>query len=301
MADAYLAVGDGHELYYERIGRHGSIPIFFIHGGPGSGFTESHKKLFDLSRYELIFYDQRGSGKSRPYLSLERNTTKDLVEDIERLRKHLQIERFALAGASWGATLALLYAEAYPERVTGLSLMSVFLATHAEAQGFVDGSTAREFPVIWERFVALVPKSHQADIAQYYLDKLLHGTEEERDKFAYNWALYDLSLSTGESSEKVVGPLVRARSYRSLALMTAYYITHDFFLPEGAVLERAGLLAGIPTSLVQGVRDPVTPPAAAQALHAALPQSELFLLEGLHADDLMKKLFVTQTEKLAAV
>ena len=130
----YVDVGGGHKVYFECFGNQKSQPILFIHGGPGSGFTESHKKLFNTARFNVIFYDQRGAGKSKPYLSLEENTTQNLIEDIEKLRNFLQLEKLILIGSSWGATLALLYAIQYPQRVMGMVLMSVFLATRNEIE-----------------------------------------------------------------------------------------------------------------------------------------------------------------------
>jgi len=297
----FLQVSDGHQLYYERVGKPGGTPVLFVHGGPGSGFTQRHKKLFDPNRFDAVFYDQRGSGKSRPYLSLEGNTTQNLIDNIEKLRAHLKIEKWVLAGASWGATLALLYAEAYPGRVAGLSLMSIFLATHAESLRFVDGSTADTFPEIWNRFAAFVPLDFRSNIAAYYLERMRTGTDTEQERAAYLWALYDIALSTGEYSEEVLAPVVRALSYRSLALMTAYYIENDFFLSENAILQNAGAIARIPLSIVQGSRDPITPPEAAQKLHQALPRSRLFMYEDFHVGEQLVNQFVSETARLCGV
>lgn len=279
----YLDVGDGHEIFYDVVGNQDAVPIVFVHGGPGSGFSEKHKDLFDLERQQVVLYDQRGAGRSKPYLELAGNTTQKLVEDIEKLRRHFGLERILLAGASWGATLALLYACTYPKYTHGMVLASIFLGNRKEARRFIDGSTKASHPTVWEQFVAVVPESERHNVLGFYLNKLQNGAEDEKEKYARTWAQYDLALSSGEESLEVANKSVGTVSYRSLALLTAYYIKNDFFIEEDHILKHADALAGIPLSIVQASEDAVTPPDAAHALHQAIDGSKLALIEGPHA------------------
>lgn len=291
----YLNVDNGHSLYYELFGNPALKPVLFVHGGPGSGFNEGLKKFFDPGKFNVIFYDQRGAGRSLPFLFLHHNTTQYLVDDIEKLLNFLGIDKVIVVGSSWGATLGLLYAIKYPHRVNGLVLTSVFLATKKEIKNFVNGNTAHFFPEIWERFVQIVPENRRSDITSYYLEKMLHGSEEEKDKYFFNWALYDISLSTGEFSMDKLEKPIRGMAYQSLALLTAYYIVHDFFLSENYILQNIASIQNISAHIIQGKSDVVTPPHAALELHRYLPNSSLDLIDGLHAGKEIKEKLVEKT------
>lgn len=294
----YLPVGNGHEIYYEYYKNAELKPLVFLHGGPGSGFNDGHKKLFNPDEFHVLFYDQRGAGKSKPYLSLEKNTTEHLVDDIAKLLDECGIDTAVLTGASWGATLALLFAIKYPERVEAMVLAGIFIATREEAQAFVDGSTAEEYRDVWERFIRLVPEDKRGNVAGYYLDRMLNASETERDEYFFNWALYDISLSTGETSREKLEPVIRKMSYKSLSLITAYYIENDFFLPDNYVLENIDKINDIPTVLIQSSEDVVTRPEIAQKLHKKLRNSELIELSGAHAGGELKEKLVKKVETM---
>lgn len=296
----YLTVGDGHELYYEAFGNPKLKPLLFIHGGPGSGFSEKLKTLFDPKKFNVIFYDQRGAGKSRPYLSLKENTTQNLIEDIKKLLDFLKIKSVVIVGPSWGATLALLFAIRYPHYVSGMVLTSIFLGTQKEAQRFVDGSVKDVYPEIWNRFIGLVPENKRGDVAPYYLDKMLHGSADEKEKYSFNWALYDISLSTGGSAQEKLEGTIKMISYQSLALLTAYYITNNFFLPEGYILKNLENIKKIPVSIIQSTSDIVTLPAIASKLHKHLPKSSLEFIEGTHSGKEVKDQLIEKAASLLA-
>lgn len=294
----YMRVSGGHELYYELYGNPKIKPVLFIHGGPGSGFSEKLQGLFDPEKFNMIFYDQRGAGKSKPYLSLHENTTEYLVEDIEALLNFLDLKKVIVVGASWGATLGLLYAIKYPERVESLVLMSVFLGTKSEIQFFVDGSTAKIFPECWKRFISIVPEDKQSNAASFYLDKMLHGSDDEKEKYFFNWVLYDMSLSTGIiTTEKLEKP-IHKMYYESLALLTAYYIVNNFFLPEGYIFKNLHKIQKIPISVIQGKFDAVTPARTAIELCKHLPHASLELVESLHAGKEIKGKFIKRIAAL---
>lgn len=294
----YLLVDDGHELYYEAFGNPELKSLLFIHGGPGSGFSEKLKNLFDPKKFNVIFYDQRGAGRSKPYLSLKENTTQNLIEDIKKLLDFLKIKSVVIIGPSWGATLGLLFAIQHPHYVSGMALMSIFLGTKKEAQRFVDGSVKDVHPEVWNRFASLVPENKRNDITAYYLDKMLHGSTDEKEKYFFSWALYDLSLSTGESAEEKLEKTIRAMSYQSLGLLTAYYITNNFFLSEGYILNNLENLKEIPVFIIQSKSDIVTLSAVASNLHNHLPKSSLELIDGTHSGKEIKDKLI---EKAAAL
>ena len=162
-------------------------------------------------------------------------------------------------------------------------LSGVFLATRAEAESFMDGSVQNTFPEAWEKLISLVPNDERDDIAAYYLEKLLHGSDTEREKYSFNWALYDVSISTGETSEEKLTGAVKSMSYQSLALFTAHYIKNSFFIPEGYVLDNIQKIEGIPVAIVQSGADAVTPPTSAIELHKRLNKSSLDLVEDTHS------------------
>ena len=299
-ASGYVPTERRIKIYYERLGNPILPPVLFIHGGPGSGFSAGYQKLFDPEKFNVIFYDQRGAGKSVPYCSLYHNTTPYLIADIKKLLDYLHIRRVVIVGPSWGCALGLLFAIAHPECVSGMVLTGVFLATHKEARSFVDGSTAKFFPRVWEKFTAIIPEDQRHNIARYYLKKLTTGTAEEQEQYAYNWALYDISLSVGELPPDKASQAVHSLSYRSLALLTAYYIVHDFFIPDGYIADHSAILRSIPISIIQGTGDAVTPPDAAIALHNCCPQSSLELIDALHSGNDIKNKLSEQTLRMIA-
>ncbi len=167
-----LSVGDGHWLYVEEVGTRGAVPALFLHGGPGSGGSTRHRHLFDPERFHAVLFDQRGAGRSHPYLSTHANTTQHLVADIERIREHFGFESMLVVGGSWGSTLALSYAETHPERVSGLVLRAVFLGTDAEVDWAFRRAPSQLRPDLYENFVAALPEAERADPLKSYVARL---------------------------------------------------------------------------------------------------------------------------------
>lgn len=159
-----LDVGDGHIIYWERAGTRGAKPVVFLHGGPGGGIYETHRQLFDPDRYDILLFDQRGCGKSVPHAKLEANTTWHLVEDIERLRALMGVDKWMVFGGSWGSTLALAYAQTHPERVSELILRGIYTLTKAEMDWYYQYGVNQMFPEKWERFIAPVPPDERHDM-----------------------------------------------------------------------------------------------------------------------------------------
>ena len=190
-----LSVGDGHWLYVEEVGTRGATPVLFLHGGPGSGSQHAHRTLFDPERHHAFLFDQRGAGRSHPYLSLAANTTQNLVADIETIREHFGIERWIVIGGSWGSTLALAYAEAYPQRVAGIVLRAVFLGTRDEvAWAFVEGPK-RFRPELFADWIALLDEPERADPIAAYVARLANPDPKVHVPAAHAWHAYERTLS----------------------------------------------------------------------------------------------------------
>ncbi len=275
-----LDVGDGHWLYVEQVGNPHGVPALFLHGGPGSGAQHLHRKLFDVERNRAILFDQRGSGRSHPYLGRAHNTTAHQIADIERIRQHLGIERWIVTGGSWGSTLALAYAQAHPQRVAALALRAVFLGTTREVQwAFVEGPRAFR-PELYRAFVAALPQAEQADPLSAYIARLNDPAAHIHTPAAHIWDAYERALSVLDPGEVRLpdGIELQARTPPT-PLLEAHYIAHDFFLADGALLEGASKLAGIPGVIVQGRYDLLCPPATAHALAERWPSCRLEIID----------------------
>ena len=273
-ASGFLDVDAGHALYWEVCGNPRGSPALFLHGGPGGGCTNTSRRFFDPSRYRIVLFDQRGCGRSTPAGSLESNTTAHLVDDIERLRKFLNIERWLLFGGSWGATLALVYAQQYPQRVSAMVLRATFTARQSELDWLYCShgqGAANIFPEAWARFVAFIPQSDRVDLIAAYHARLTSGDAIIESAAARAWCVWEDAISTFLPS-----PLVSDETaLRSLARIEAHYFVHRAFIDEGQLIANANCLRGIPGVIVQGRYDAVTPPTTAWDLHRAWPGSQL--------------------------
>lgn len=271
----YLEVGDGHALYWEACGsRHGK-PALFLHGGPGGGCQADHRRLFDPECYRIILFDQRGGGRSRPSASLEANTTSDLVADIERLRLFFGFDDWLILGGSWGAALALAYAQVHRARVRALILRGVFTARRSELDWlYREDGASRLFPEGFERFVAPIPAAERHDLIAAYHRRLMSGDSGVAAEAARHWCAWESSLLTLMPKTYATGSAASPGEI-ALARIETHYFVNDTFLEEAQLLAGAELLAGLPGIIVQGRYDLVTPAATAWALHKAWPGSQL--------------------------
>ena len=274
----HFSVDDTHSLYVEEVGTSGGIPALFLHGGPGAGCEPYHRRFFDPQRYRVILFDQRGAGRSTPHASLKDNTTSHLIEDIERLRKHLGIERWLVFGGSWGSTLALAYAETHPERVSALVLRGIFLCRPTEIQWFYQSGANRLFPDYWEDFAEPVPPARRDDMLAAYYEILTGDDELRRLAAAKAWSLWEGRTATLLPDASVEAHFAQPHVALSMARIESHYFVHDAFLDPNQLLMNAGRLAGIPGVIVHGRYDVICPLENAWALHAAWSGSELAII-----------------------
>ena len=270
-ASGRLAVDSGHELYWESSGNPQGVPALFLHGGPGGGCNADNRRFFDPSRYRIVLFDQRGCGRSTPEASLESNSTAHLIADIEVLREMLSIERWLLFGGSWGATLALAYAQLHPQRVSAMVLRGAFTARESELDWLYRRGASLIFPEHWASFASFIPEGERADLVHAYHARLTSGDAVIEAEAARSWCLWEDVLSTllpspTSSNETVL---------RSLARIETHYFVHQAFLDQGQLLANAHRLHGIPGIIIQGRHDMVTPPVTAWELHQAWPGSML--------------------------
>ena len=300
-----LDVGDGHSLYWEVSGNPGGKPAVVLHGGPGAGSSPGKRGLFDPERYRVVQFDQRNSGRStpsatEPVVDLSANTTRHLVADIEALRVHLGIERWLVQGGSWGVTLALAYAEAFPERVTEMVLAAVTDGDRRDTD-WITRDMGRVFPREWERFRDGVPVDERdGDLAAAY-SRLLHDPDPEvRAKAAHEWCVWEdthMSLAPDAApSLSVEDPAFQL----AFARLVTHYWSHGCFLEEGQLLRDIGRLHGIPAVLIHGRYDVSGPLGTAWALHRAWPGSELVVLDDTgHGGGSMTAAIVAATDRFA--
>lgn len=256
---------DGHRIYVEQCGNPDGIPVVVLHGGPGGGCSPAMRRYFDPSAFRVILFDQRGCGRSRPHASVLQNTTWHLVNDIEVIRKELGISRWICFGGSWGATLALVYAITYPDRVSHLVLRGVFLMTRAELDWFYGGGAGAFFPELWSRFVNAIPQDERGDLIAAYHRRLFSGNVMEETRFGRIWANWENALASIHND----GPLGEspAEYARAFARLENHYFQNGGFLEEdGWILREKSRIKHIPATIIQGRYDMICPPLAAWKL-----------------------------------
>ncbi|WP_242662340.1 prolyl aminopeptidase [Teichococcus deserti] len=278
-ASGQLALGDGFLLSWEACGNPAGRTALVLHGGPGSGRSERARRWFDPDRFRVILFDQRGAGRSAGPEDLAANTTPHLIADIEALRRHLDVENWLVLGGSWGATLALAYAQQHPERVTGLVLHAVATTTRREIDWITRG-VGRLFPREWERFAAGVPAAEREGcLAAAYNRRLLHPDPAVHHQAARDWCDWEaaiLDIGPGSAAQnRFDEPAFRLR----FARLVTHYWRHAAWLEEDALLQGMPKLAGIPGQLVHGRLDLGSPLATAWQLHRAWPGSRLTVVE----------------------
>lgn len=256
-----IDTGDGHSLYVEECGNPDGMPVIFLHGGPGSGVSAMHRRMFDPTRFRAVLFDQRGSGQSRPFASVANNTTDHLVADMERIRNHLGIDSWLVFGGSWGATLALVYGIRHTEHCLGFILRGVFMGTKVEIDWFLY-DMKRFYPEAWQRFASFIPEHEQHDLLAAYASRLMGDDANISMAAAEQWSAYENSCATLKAEMRGGG----GRMALSLARMEAHYFCHNCFLPDHYIADHIDHLDGIPAAIIQGRHDVICPPFSAHML-----------------------------------
>lgn len=269
-----LDVGDGHKIYLEQSGNPDGLPVVVFHGGPGGGCSPAMRRYFNPEVYRIILFDQRGCGRSQPHASVHENTTWHLVRDIELIRETLEISQWAVFGGSWGATLALVYAQAHPDQVLALILRGVFLATKAELDWFYGGGAGKFWPETWARFADMIPEDEQHDMIAAYHKRLFSGNLTTEIQYGRAWAQWENALASVQSNGH--GGDAPGEYARAFSRLENHYFTHDAFLDyDGQILDRVDRISHIPGVIVQGRYDMICPPESAWKLARAWPNAEL--------------------------
>ncbi len=272
-----MDVGDGHKIYVEQSGNPSGRAVVVLHGGPGGGCSPAMRRYFDPSVYRVILFDQRGCGRSQPHASVEANTTWHLVDDIERIRRELGIDKWSVFGGSWGATLALIYAQAHPDPVEHLILRGVFLATEAELQWFYGGGAGRFWPEVWARFVGLIPEDERDDMIRAYHKRLFSDDLREQTLHAKAWTAWENALASVHSAG--MGGDTPDHYARAFARLENHYFTNRAFLGhDGQILDQIDRIAHIPGVIVQGRYDMICPPYSAWTLAERWPYADLRMI-----------------------
>jgi proline iminopeptidase len=277
-----LPVGDGHEIHVESVGRVDGIPAVYLHGGPGSGCQPDHRRLFDPERFHTVLFDQRGAGRSRPKGSRDANTLPHLIADMELIREKFGLDRWMVVGGSWGATLALAYAQAYPDRVTGIVLRATFLGMRSELEGAFLESLPRFRPGLHADFLSLLAEDERQQPLDAYWRRILDADPAVHGPAARAWQGTESILSEHAPGRTRldIAALNSSRPLPATPFMEAHYFANNCFMQPGQLLEGAGRLQNIPGIIVQGRYDLLCPPSTSQALAAVWPQAEIRIVEG---------------------
>lgn len=276
----YLRVSDVHEIYYEQSGNPQGRPVFFLHGGPGGSAGPVSRRLYDPKKFRIVLHDQRGAGRSRPFADLRENDTRNLVEDIERLRRHLKIEeKILILGGSWGSTLALAYAEAHPERVSGMVLRGIYLGTREEMEHFYGHGVAAYFPEVSERLWSQVPEMPGKTPPQRLLALLESPDPAVRQRIARAWAAYETKVAYLRRSDEEVEAGFKDWDPTAFSRIENHYMANDCFLEPDQLLKNVDRIKEIPVVIVNGRYDVICPPKTAWKLHKALPKSQLWIVD----------------------
>ncbi|RGP40632.1 Prolyl aminopeptidase [Altererythrobacter insulae] len=268
-------VGEGHSLYYERVGTPGAKPAVFLHGGPGGGISEKNRRQWDPELYDVLLFDQRGCGKSQPFAEIENNDTWRIVADIEKLREMCGHDSWQVFGGSWGATLSLAYAQTHPERCDEIVLRGVFLAREKEKNWLYRYGASEIMAEQWDKFVGLIPEDERDDLVRAYYNRLTSDDEATRLAAAREWSLWEGNVATLLPDAQLLDAFADPAKAVPFARICAKFFLEDFYFEESQLLKNAHRIREIPGIIVQGRHDICTPPTSAWELKKAWPEVDL--------------------------
>jgi proline iminopeptidase len=275
-----LKVSDLHTIHIEESGNPNGKPVIFLHGGPGGGIEPIYRQYFDPEKWRIIIFDQRGCGKSTPHAELAENTTWELVDDIEKIREYLGIEKWVVFGGSWGSTLSLSYAITHPERCKALVLRGIFMIRNKEIDWFYQEGASNIYPDAWEQYVKPIPEDERHDMVAAYYKRLTSKDESVRLEAAKAWSIWEASTSKLIQSDDYLHQFEDAKVAEAFARIECHYFTHGgFFKSENWLLENVDKIRHIPTVIVQGRYDVVCPMVSAWELHRAFPEADFKIVQ----------------------
>lgn len=273
-SQGFLSVDDTHTIYWEQSGNPDGIPVIVLHGGPGAGATAIHRRFFDPDFYRIIIFDQRGAGRSHPLGSLTNNTLSDILDDTEKLRLHLKIDRWNLFGGSWGSTLALAYAQKHPERCISLTLRSIFLMEQYEIDWFMTGM-ATIFPEAWENFVE---GRDQSSLLKTYYEDLTGKDDRAAIEAALRWNAYESTCASFYPQKETLVSDDQRFYALAMAKIEAHFFHTQVIEPEDSLLKNIRKIRSIPATIIQGRYDMICPMASANRLHLAWPEADYIIV-----------------------
>lgn len=271
-----LKVSDLHEIYLEQVGNPQGTPVVFLHGGPGGGVNEDYRRYFDPEFYRVILFDQRGAGQSTPHAELNENTTWDIVEDIEKIRKHLKVDKWIVFGGSWGSTLALAYASKHAEQIHALVLRGIFMCRPSEIHWFYQQGASQLFPDLWEKYESMIEPEKRHDMVKAYYELLTNKDAKLRLEAAKRWSQWEAGTSRLLYNQKAVDDFGDPHLALAFARIEChYFINNAFFDSDDYLLKQVDKFKHLPLWIVQGRYDVVCPAKSAWELHKACPKSKL--------------------------
>jgi len=270
-----VIVNDRHSIYFEQAGNPSGIPVIFLHGGPGSGCNENHRRYFNPDKYRIILFDQRGCNRSTPNGSVEDNTTQDILNDIESIRNKLNIEKWILFGGSWGATLALLYAEQCPQHVSAMILRGTFLARQCDFDWFTSNGVNRIFPDYWHELMTIFEESEKTALLESLHRRVLSDKKESQLEVAKAWALWAGRVVTHSLNEEYVLDEEDQDKLINEVKIEMHYAINKYFIKENQILDNVSRIPDVPISIIHGRKDLTCLPESSWSVHQALVNSNM--------------------------
>ncbi len=298
-SSGFLEVDKEHNLYWEQSGNPDGVPIVMLHGGPGEGSSPTVRRFFDPEYYKIIVFDQRGAGRSQPFGCTKKNSLKHLVNDTEKLRKHLNINKWHLFGGSWGSTLAMSYAIKYPQRCISMILRSIFLLTQAEIDWYLYGMKTF-YPEAWKKFAEYIPKEERNDLLNAYYKRIYNDEPHISLEATQKWYIYECACS---SFMPKTGTLYSETQYlhaQSMAKIESHFFKNEVLDEKNSILNNIDKIREIPTTIIQGRYDVICPIKNAYELQQKWPEADLVIVpDGGHSalDPAMRSRLIEATQR----
>lgn len=300
----FLETGSKHAVYVELSGNPNGIPVVFLHGGPCSGTKPDHRRFFNLRHYHIILFDQRGCGQSLPFGELEHNTTQDLIDDMERIRVQLGIQKWLVFGGSWGGALGLLYAQRHLDKVLGLIIRGVFLARQRDMDWFITSGATRIYPSQWQRLVESIPVEARINVVEGLWNAINSEDEATKARVAREWLAWNGQLAMGKAYQPQNRNDNVSESVIRQVRMEIHYAHHHYFIDDNQILDNCDLLQNIPTTIIHGQYDLVCPMEAGLSLYEALSNAEYVILPNaghIAQHEEMIDALISATDRFAAL